>query len=152
MRVAALSFLAVVVFSCGGGANGGAGGGGGSGGGGGGVIKPMPGLECTGDAVCTDDPKSSLFCELNPSFPAGPSKLFVQYSCKGANGCTSNSSTVVCDFTGATPGDACPVLERDRGVCRADAGSLLKCADAGWREIACPNTSCRVQGTSVLCN
>ena len=109
-----------------------------------GCAGPQAGDPCTG-SLCIDQ-ISALFCEAGS---------LNKYACKGPAGCTGNDRKfIVCDQTGAAPGDACPKVSEGGGFCRT-AGEplhLLRCTSGNWvRAAACPNT-CQADGGTIVCN
>lgn len=105
---------------------------------------------CTIDtAACRGTTEADL-CERKDG---GWPQLY-RYSCKGPQGCTTNSAgSVFCDMSGASQGDACPAKYEDRALCKAgvaDGGIGLKCVDGGWTETVCPKR-CYNSSGSVFC-
>jgi hypothetical protein len=100
------------------------------------------GDSCEGETSALCDSKTqALFCD-NGSLRA--------VECRGPAGCVEGDDSVVCDFTNARAGDACPNDVANQAQCNAgNANEALRCTSNVWTVVACK--ACAVQGGQVVC-
>jgi hypothetical protein len=70
--------------------------------------------------------------------------------CRGPSGCTESSEQVVCDFSGARSGDACPRGSEGQALCSAGNPNLaLLCLSGTFQAQTCEE--CVQQDGEILC-
>jgi hypothetical protein len=79
---------------------------------------------------------------------------WVDFPCRGPEGCTADGGVLRCDFNGTFEGDTCPTGAIGGGVCTVDGKGTLECrSDGGVPAFLKTNVcqSCVQNGTMVVC-
>jgi hypothetical protein len=122
------------------------------------VTRALPLLLATLLTACSE-PKAGDLCEtISDSLCSTSSEALLCDSgsltaipCRGPMGCSKTTSgELLCDFSGAHIGDACPFSAETQAQCDVgDGNRALQCRATLWRAIDCRN--CAEQNSQLIC-
>jgi hypothetical protein len=103
---------------------------------------PKAGGSCSQEDAATCADKDTMYaCEDGK---------YREIPCRGPTGCASNGSTVVCDYSAAQAGDACPHSSEGTGTCTTvDSHVRLKCTNGRFVSETCVSPCSTVNGTTI---